>query len=76
MPGLVPGIHAVQVARYSKKGLLFCKKEAKNFCECCRALAGKFRDSTDKSFLLLFLEKEDLAPLCPENQKTATSPLA
>jgi hypothetical protein len=43
---------------WSKEGLLFCKKEAKNFWWRCRGLARKNRDSAHKSFLVLFFKKE------------------
>jgi hypothetical protein len=41
----------------------FEKKDQKAFARADADLSGLIRDSTDQSFLLLFLEKEDLALL-------------
>jgi hypothetical protein len=43
------------------QGLLFREKEAKSFFCAVADLAGKARVSTNKSFLVLFLEKGLLA---------------
>jgi hypothetical protein len=39
----------------------FEKKNQKTFMSAVAALSGKVRDSTDKSFLLLFFKKEGLS---------------
>jgi hypothetical protein len=43
-----------------KKGLLFWKKEAKNFCELGRAYPAQAEARTSGGFLLLFFKKEGL----------------
>jgi hypothetical protein len=50
--------------RGSKEGLLFRKKEAKNFCSAVAAFSREGRDSAHKSFLLLFCEKGGLPFPC------------
>jgi hypothetical protein len=54
-----------------KKGLLFCKKEAKKFCLLRRA-AGSISALLRKSFLVLFFKKELLASLSPEMAEGAS----
>jgi hypothetical protein len=42
-----------------RKNFFFEKKKQKNFCDTWPSLPGKAEAETNKSFLLLFFEKED-----------------